>query len=448
MISRRSLRLRLALAGAASIGLALVVAFFGLSFLFERHVERRVVEELRLHLDQTIAGLGRDVSGAVDVVRPPVDPRFQAPLSGLYWQIQGGGIERHSRSLWDEVLDLPQLSPSAPREFSLKGPAGADLLVLAREVILEHPLGDQPVIAAVGMDRSDILRATAGFRRDLAPFLALLAAVLMAASLAQILIGLRPLADLRARIAKIRSGEAQRLGIAFPDEVQPLTMEVDALLASREEQLRQARERASGLAHAFKTPLQALSGDVLRLRQRGETGAADEIEALIAVMRRLVDHEMARARIAGKGHSARSDVARVTSSVVAVVCRTPAAAAIEWSIDVPDGLQARIDPDDLSELLGSLTENAVRYGRSQVAITARRDGSAILLEIRDDGPGIPQEKLRHVLRRGERLDTSSGGAGLGLAIAESIIRTVGGDIRLENGGPGLCVSISLPAAEA
>ena len=448
MISRRSLRLRLALAGAASIGIALIVAFFGLSFLFERHVERRVVEELRLHLDQTIAGLGRNGSGEIDVVRPPVDPRFQTPLSGLYWQIEGEGLERRSRSLWDEALDLPQLSSSAPREFSLKGPSGADLLVLAREVITRHQLGDRPVLAAVGIDRSDISRATAAFRRDLAPFLALLAAVLMAASFAQIVIGLRPLADLRARIAKIRSGGAQRLGVAFPDEVQPLTMEVDALLASREEQLRKAREHASELAHAFKTPLQALSGDVLRLRQRGEAEAADEIETLIAVMRRLVDHEMARARIAGQGHSARSEVARVVSSVVAVVCRTPAAASIEWNIDIPDGLFARIDPDDLSELLGNLTENAVRYGRSQVSITAASDGSSILLEIRDDGPGIPEEKLAHVLRRGERLDTSSGGAGLGLAIAESIIQTVGGDIQLENGGPGLRVSIRLPMAEA
>lgn len=447
MISRRSLRLRLALAGAASIGVALVVAFFGLSFLFERHVERRVVEELRLHLDQTIAGLGLDASKRLDVVRPPVDPRFQMPLSGLYWQIEGNGIERRSRSLWDGALDLPQLTPSAPREFSLKGPANDDLLVLAREVITEHSMGDQLVMAAIGIDRSDIARATAAFRRDLAPFLALLAAVLMAASFAQILIGLRPLSDLRTRIASIRSGQAQRLGTAFPDEVQPLTMEVDALLVSREEQLKKARERASELAHAFKTPLQALSGDVLRLRQRGHADAAVEIESIIVVMRRLVDHEMARARMAGQSHSARSDVKRVVTSVVTVVCRTPAGEAIDWAIDVPDGLLARIDPDDLSELLGNLTENAVRYGRSKVEISARRNGDMIVLGISDDGPGIPDEKLKHVLRRGARLDTSSGGAGLGLAIAESIVQTVGGGIELANGAPGLCVSIRLPVAE-
>ncbi|NVP53965.1 ATP-binding protein [Mycoplana rhizolycopersici] len=447
MISRHSLRLRLALAGAASIGVALVIAFFGLSFLFEKHVERRVVDELRLHLDQTIAGLGPDRNGIVEMIRPPIDPRFQTPLSGLYWQIEGDGFERRSRSLWDEALDLPHLSPSAPHEFSLKGPANADLLVLAREIIPRDSLGDRPIVAAVGIDRSDITKATAAFRRNLAPFLALLAVVLMAASLAQILIGLKPLSDLRARIATIRSGEAQRLGTAFPDEVRPLTMEVDALLVSRDDQLRKARERASELAHAFKTPLQALSGDVLRLKQRGQIEAAAEIEALIEVMRRLVDHEMARARIAGRPHAVRSDVKRAVSNVVSVICRTPAAEAIEWTVDVPNGLFARIDADDLSELLGNLTENAVRYGRQAVSIAGVRDGDSILIEIADDGPGIPEEKLGHVLRRGTRLDTSSGGAGLGLAISESIVQSVGGDIQLANGAPGLRASIRLPAAD-
>nr|WP_246300799.1 ATP-binding protein [Rhizobium rhizolycopersici] len=156
---------------------------------------------------------------------------------------------------------------------------------------------------------------------------------------------------------------------------------------------------------------------------------------------------MARARIAGRPHAVRSDVKRAVSNVVSVICRTPAAEAIEWTVDVPNGLFARIDADDLSELLGNLTENAVRYGRQAVSIAGVRDGDSILIEIADDGPGIPEEKLGHVLRRGTRLDTSSGGAGLGLAISESIVQSVGGDIQLANGAPGLRASIRLPAAD-
>src|SRR5690606_21570419 len=84
-VTRRSLRLRLALAGAASIIAALVAAFFVLSTLFERHVERRIAAELVLHLNQVIAGLAEQPGTSLHLVKPPVDPRFDRPLSGLYW---------------------------------------------------------------------------------------------------------------------------------------------------------------------------------------------------------------------------------------------------------------------------------------------------------------------------------------------------------------------------
>jgi len=444
-MTRRSLRLRLALAGAASVGLALVVAFFGLSLLFERHVERRVTDELVLHLAQVIAGLDRTSAGAIDVVRPPADPRFQTPLSGLYWQIDTPAGQRYSRSLWDTVLTLPRIDPPAPQQFSVKGPGNAELIAVVREIVTEERLGAVPVVAAVAIERSAVVEATTAFRRDLLPYLALLALLLFAASLAQIIVGLKPLGDLRKRIAVIRSGDADRLGDAFPDEVLPLTAEVDGLLQSREDQLRRARERASELAHGFKTPLQVLSGDVVRLKSTGQVETARDIETVINVMRRLVDHEMARARMADSGHRASSDLAKVVSSVIAVVSRTPAGQRIHWASDLPEHLKVRIDPDDLSELVGNIAENAGRYGREEVSISASRIGDTIELCITDDGPGIPEDKLPHVLRRGGRLDSTSGGAGLGLAISESIVQTAGGSIALENAHPGLRVILRLPA---
>lgn len=66
------------------------------------------------------------------------------------------------------------------------------------------------------------------------------------------------------------------------------------------------------------------------------------------------------------------------------------------------------------------------------------------IDIRDDGPGIPETLLPYVLRRGGRLDTTSGGAGLGLSISESIVQAAGGTITLENAGPGLRASVRLP----
>lgn len=443
-MTRRSLRLRLALAGAASIIAALVAAFFVLSTLFERHVERRIGAELVLHLNQIIAGLAEQPGSALDLVKPPVDPRFDRPLSGLYWQIEGEGKRLRSRSLWDDVLTLPDVAVGGVHMETVAGPGDTTLLLVERAVVTPARAGAKPLRVAVAIDRSDISRATDEFEGDLLPYLQALAVLLLAASLVQIVVGLRPLATLTQRLSAIRAGKAERLGSDFPDEVLPLTGEVDALLQSRENQLRKARERAADLAHGFKTPLQILSGDVLRLRERGEEGVARDIEAIILRMRRHVDHEMARARQAERGHTARSDLGRVAGQVVSVVSRTPAGRDLDWQQEIEPGLLVRIDAEDLAEILGSLAENAARYARTTVCISGSADEGLAIIEVTDDGPGIPQSEIGFVLKRGGRLDTTSEGAGLGLAIVESFVEEANGTLLLENRNPGLRARITLP----
>jgi hypothetical protein len=97
------------IAGVGSVLVALCLSAFGLLVLFERHVERRVAAELEIHLDQLIAGLERDAGGELVLARPPADPRFDQPLSGLHWQIvvRSNDTIVRSRSLWDHVLSLP-----------------------------------------------------------------------------------------------------------------------------------------------------------------------------------------------------------------------------------------------------------------------------------------------------------------------------------------------------
>ena len=81
---RHSLRLRLIVGGVAAILIALSVAGLGLTVLFERHVARAIAEDLDVYLKQLIAGLDVDADGRLVMTRPPGDPRFAEPLSGLY----------------------------------------------------------------------------------------------------------------------------------------------------------------------------------------------------------------------------------------------------------------------------------------------------------------------------------------------------------------------------
>lgn len=449
-MNRGSLRLRLLLAGSVSVLVALALSAAALTLLFERHVERRIEAELTVYLDQVIAGLDLDTDGALAVLRMPGDPRFSEPLSGLYWQVQAAETVLRSRSLWDADLALPPdgLPTGGVHRHRIDGPDGAPLLVLERTVTLPARLGGGPLRASAAIDAREVATAGRAFAVDLIPYLGMLAVFLIAAAYAQVAIGLRPLAAVSRKLAAIRAGETRRLGRNFPSEILPLAAEVDALLEAREEQVAKAKARAGDLAHGLKTPLQALAGDVERLRARGEDVLATDIERVATAMKRHVERELARARIAGSRPDMHADIADVVRRIVSVVTRTPAGAALEWSTNIPDGTIGRIDPDDLAEAIGNLAENAARHARTKVSISARRAAGFVTVTVADDGPGIPDERIAEALGRGGQLTSGGDGAGLGLAIVQEIAAACGGAVEIRNAATGLEVDFSAPSGRS
>ena len=160
--------------------------------------------------------------------------------------------------------------------------------------------------------------------QDLAPALILLAAALIAAFFVQITVGLAPLENLRVAVRNVIAQQTARLDVTAPSEVQPLADEINRLLDAQEKALARARARATDLAHGLKTPLQVLSADIRALRGKGETELADEIEKSAGAIRRHVERELARARLApGISGKASCRVRETAAGVIAVVRRTP-----------------------------------------------------------------------------------------------------------------------------
>ncbi|GIK81265.1 MAG: HAMP domain-containing histidine kinase [Pseudorhodoplanes sp.] len=423
-MKRTSLRLRLVVGGLAAIAVALAIAGFGLTVLFERHISRTVAEGLDVHLRQLVGGIDVDAQGRIVVGRAPADPRFADPLSGLYWQIGDDGAQLlRSRSLWDATLALPEDDP-APGEIhhhEIAGPADARLLVAERRVWLTVADGRTPVRIAVAVDLSQVAAARRAFAADLWPALGLLWIVLAAATTVQVSLGLRPLAALRRGVADIRAGRSRHLAAAGVAEVTPLVEEVNALLDAREQELARSRNRAADLAHGLKTPLAALAADSRLLRGRGESAVADEIDAVIDTMRRHVDRELARARIRGArpaGGEA-TEVAPLVRSLIATLARTESGRPLTFRHEIVETARAPLDRADLAEVLGNLMENAARHARSCVRVHVMPDGAGICVE--DDGPGIAEQDRASALGRGVRLDERGGGAGLGLAIVQDVL---------------------------
>ncbi|MBS0535877.1 MAG: sensor histidine kinase [Proteobacteria bacterium] len=420
-----SLRLRLIAGGIVAILIALSIAGFGLVVLFQRHVTRTLTDDLEIHLRQLIAGIDVDPQGELTITRPPADPRFADPLSGLYWQVSGaGGQLLRSRSLWDMTLKLPadEISHGDMHLHEVPGPAGSRLLVAERSVVLSAGGAKSTARIAVAIDLGRVTAATTAFGRDLAVALGVLGLVLAIATSVQVGLGLRPLDSLRRGVADIRAGRRRDLPASVPAEVQPLVEEVNALLEAQAGEIERSRGRAADLAHGLKTPLAALAADVVRLRESGQDAVADDIEAIGDAMSRHVDRELARARVRGRAR-AHADVstalAPLVHSLVATVARTPAAQQLTFDFDIDASASAPFDRTDLAEVLGNLIENAARHARERVRISAEAGGRPAI-HVEDDGAGIAESELAKVMQRGVRLD-ERGGAGLGLSIVQDVL---------------------------
>src|SRR5690349_11198347 len=426
----------------------LVIGGFALDRVLTRSIVDSFDKQLTFVLNSMIASAEIGPDGEVRFNRAPADQRFVEPYSGLYFQISGAGAETFaSRSLWDRRLQVndthadnkPHLYDS--NEFS--GPDHAEPLRIAeRDAIL--PGSKVRWRFQVAQSRETIDDQIRKLRSTLFwSFLALGLGLLVLATL-QTFYGLWPLRRVRNEVAAIRSGEKTRITDEFPSEIRPLTEEINQLLAHNEAQAEEARRHAGNLAHALKTPLTVITNAATAK----SPDLADTVCREAVVMRRQVDHHLARARAIGRRASAQAR-ATVWESLEAVQ-RALDILYEKSTVDIAGDHQAqvRVERQDLDEMIGNLVENAAKYGGGRVFVTVERKGDMVDILVEDDGPGIPETKRESLFARGARLDTTGKpGTGLGLAIVRDVAEIYGGRITLEESEDlgGLLARLTLPA---
>ena len=432
--------------GVAAIWIAalLLIGGFALDRVLTTSIERNFDEQLEYVLNTALVAASEiGPEGEVRFNRPPADQRFLQPYSGLYFQVSGEGADTFpSRSLWDRRLRVLDRHKDIDVHFYDSNEFQDEPLRIAeRDVIL--PGSDVRWRFQVAQSRETINQQIRDLRETLFwSFLALGIGLLILAAL-QTFYGLWPLRRVRREVALIRSGAKTRITEAFPVEILPLTEEINQLLAHSEEQAEEARRHAGNLAHALKTPLTVITN--------AATGRAPDLadtvcrEALI--MRRQVDHHLARARAIGRRASAQAR-ARVRDSVEAVQ-RAVDRLYEGVTVDVAGDRQAqvRVERQDLDEMIGNLVENAAKYGGGRVFVTVEPRDSMVDVLVEDDGPGIPAREREAIFQRGARLDTDKPGTGLGLAIVRDVAQIYGGRVTLEESEDlgGLLARLSLPA---
>ena len=435
------------------IGIAaawIVILLFGGGFALDRvlteAVTRNFDNQLEYVLTAMIASAEIGPDGEVFLNRPLGDQRFLEPNSGLYWQISGDDHDDFpSRSLWDRTLETNFTHDD--RETHIRDSRqfpDEPLRVLERTIIL--PDSDTKWLFQVAQSRDGLDSQIANIRSILVNSFLILALGLIGMAALQTLYGLWPLRKIRKAIADMRTGQRHRVVEPMPNEVTPMVDELNALLEHNEKQAEEARRHAGNLAHALKTPLTVIMNSA--------TAKADDLADTVireaGVMRRQVDHHLARARAVGRrGHAhSRAKVWQSLQAVERAVRRLYPHVRID--IDGDQDAVASVERQDLDEMIGNLVENAAKYGGGSVFITVETSDKYVELLIEDDGRGIPEEERQRIFDRGVRLDSGKPGTGLGLAIVRDVAEIYDGSVSLEESEDlgGLLVRLRLPRSES
>ncbi len=403
-------------------------------------------------LEYTLSGMINtadfDETGDLRFFRELGDQRYDEPYSGLYWQVSTEGQQPFpSRSLWDRWLPAkPNTDCVTPCHYTSSNFPGEPLRVVGRSV--RFPGSPVQFYFQVAQSTRDLESQVRQLRSVLFWGLTVLGVGLLTLAALQSTYGLSPLGRISRAIAAIRSGQASRVDDDFPDEIEPLVSEINELLDYSEQQREAARRHAGNLAHALKTPMSVLVGET---RGRNDP-LAQVVMTQVQVMRRHVDHQLARARAAGqRGTSAaRTPAWPAVEAIVRTVGRIHGGRDV--TIDLA-GDQAKVfrgDRQDLDEMVGNLVDNAAVHGGGRVFVTIGGGPGMLEICIEDDGKGIPAAARARLFERGERLDTDKPGTGLGLAIARDVAELYGGTIALDESEDlgGLLVRLNLPAADA
>lgn len=457
-----ALATRLLLLAAIWNLVVLPVAGFVLIAQYRDLVERGLDTRIDSFLTSLIAQSVNANTGAIDT-RPDLgEPRFGYPFSGWYWQI--ARVELASAapkmqavmtaaSLREKELALVSLSnaePVGPLKWQgyVTGPENQRLRIIERSIDLPDGAGLTRFSFTVAVDSQEIDRDLADFSQLLAAAFVLLALGILAGVIVQVQVGLKPLRDIRSKLGDIRTGTAQALEAELPAEVKPLQDELNLLLEANRGIIERARTHVGNLAHALKTPLSVITNEASL--NKGEL--AEKVGEQATVMRDQIAHHLSRARMVAQIGS----IATVTAvePVVAGLARTLGKIHARNGIDVgctcPPDLRFAGERQDLEEMVGNLLDNACKFAASTVHVTVEpvtdRATPMLSVVVDDDGPGLTPAQRERVLKRGQRLDETKPGSGLGLSIVVDLADLYKGDLALEESADGgVCAILTLPA---
>ncbi len=412
------------------------------------------------YLMQLLAAAEPDNVGVLSLPIDLFEAGFNNIGSGLYAELRGeaGGVLWQSRSALSLSLPTSELPNLGVRVFARDQLAdGTPLLSLSLAVQWEFQDGTlRPYMFQVSESLDSFNSQIRRFRRQLFGWFAAVALIMLLAISVLMRGLLRPLRQVETEIGEIEEGKRASLSEDFPTELSGVARNMNLLIGSERARSDRYRHTLDNLAHSLKTPLAAVRA--LLADAASQAGFGDRVNEQIDRMDEIVRYQLRKPaasaeKLVLKPVPVEKEVLRLVDGLHKVYRDK----APDISIQIEPGMQFRGDTGDFLELAGNLLDNACKWCSKQVDISIKRAtnartraiSSGMLMRVDDDGPGIPDAAVEELLNRGTRLDESTPGHGIGLAIVKDIARSYGGTIEITRSKlGGARVEVSIPPNSA
>lgn len=459
-----TLAFRIAFSGMLVGGTSLLITTILLVVVFRVYIEKHFDALLFDHVEELVAASKTTPDGKLQLSWQPRDPRYHQPGSGWYWEIrQAGTVQAHSKSLGNKRLSIvPEYKKERLSEIKknrlvlaelhesgslqIQQFTGPDRKLLQGQLLeINIPQTDKAFLYVVTGPISEIEHDVQQFIFQVAIGFLLLFLGLLIAIKTQVRISLRPLRAMQNAINDIHQGKIKKLPNDFPDEVQVVVNELNALLDHTDNLLTRSRLSLGNLAHGIKNPLTVIRNEAKQVLGESSEVILDQTRVISANL----DHQLAQARTAATVDllGSRSNVEEIVEGIRFVLERLYQDSNINIHTSDLKDRWFRGEEQDLEEMVGNLMDNACKWTIDQIWVHAEKDGNRLRLIIEDNGPGIPKNKMSAVFQRGLKLDETIPGQGLGLHIVDDIVKLYDGSLILERSSHGgLCAILELPLA--
>ncbi len=427
------------------LSLSLLLLFSLLWFLGQRSMNELIYDFVLSRMEHDVESLLSSLDVNTNNARLNSDHLplvYQQPYSGHYFMVSVNHKPViHSRSLWDQMLKIPRLKTGAQKVEIAQGPQDQELL----QISMAFNKNNTPVTIALAEDLTVINQRKQEFKTWF--FIMSLGGLVILLLIQSVIIRLsfKRLESVCSDVRCLEEGEIVKLSENVPTEVLPLVKEVNHLLSLLEKRLERSRNALGNLSHALKSPLnllyQYLNNDPQDLQAQ-----LPEAQKQVERINQLINRELKRARLAGKGGSShRFNPMEELPELINVIKQMYARKTLKITYHIAENINYFGDREDMLELIGNLLDNAGKWSDGKIHIDINSSGSdRVLIRIEDNGPGIAGDQIQQISQRGARLDESVDGHGLGLSIVNDIVKLYAGSISMtESPMGGLRIDIYL-----